>query len=80
MTTTQSELMRTVASALGVELELVKAHAAALRETGLFPGADTYEPHPEHASVLLIALMTGASPSKSTEVMHGHLIMFLSPE
>ncbi len=35
----------------------------------MFPGIDANLPHPAHASVLLIALMTGASPSKSAEVM-----------
>ena len=38
--TTQAKLAHTLANALGVELELVKAHADALREAKLFPGVD----------------------------------------
>ena len=58
--TTTHELCNALADALGMEREVVKAHARALREAGLFDGDDADQVRPAHAAALLIALMTGA--------------------
>ncbi len=64
-----TELCTVLADALGVERDVAKAHAHALREAGLFPGSDADKPHPEHAAVLLISLMTDAPPDKSPDAV-----------
>ena len=63
---TTRELCNVLADALGIGRELVKVHASAYREAGLFPD-DADQVLPEHAAALLIALMTGAPPNKSID-------------
>lgn len=60
--TAHAELIQTLASALGVEHEVVADYASHLREAELFPGGDA---QPEHAAALLMALMSGATPDKA---------------
>lgn len=72
MSTTR-ELCEVLAAALGVERAVVKSHAHALHEVGLFPSdeADADEAHaePEHAAALLVAIMGGGPPEKSPDAV-----------
>ena len=72
MTTTR-ELCEVLAAALGLEPELVKGHAHALREAGPFAtdeaDTDDVQAEPEHAAVLLISLMSGVPPDKAPDAV-----------
>lgn len=57
-------LRNVLADSLGLECELVKAHARALHEAGRLPIDDTDQISSQHAAALLIALMTVAPPEK----------------
>ncbi len=63
------DLTQTLASALGIEPEVVKGHAHALCEAELFPGDDVDRAYPEHAAALLICLMSGVSPDKAPDAV-----------
>ena len=67
--TTNRELCEVLADVLGIERELVKDHASALREAGLFPDTDDDRAEPEHASALLISLMAGVPPAKAPDAV-----------
>lgn len=68
---TTTELIETLANALGLAHEVVADHARALHEAGgKFPtDDDTVCAEPEQAASLLISLMSGLPPSKASDAV-----------
>lgn len=68
---TTTELIETLASALGIERAVVLEHARYLHQAGgMFPtDDDTARAEPEMAAALLISLMSGLPPSKAADAV-----------
>ena len=66
-----SDLIETLADALGIEREVALDHARHLHQaSGNFPiGDDAVQAEPEQAAALLISLMSGLPPAKAADAL-----------